>query len=356
MKTDNTKKNDLFDALEELEKVRGISKELMIEKIKTALLSAYKKEKDGMENLNVVINEEKKTIKVYQQKTIVETVENPEKEISLEEAQKLSRKNVIDGIVDVELKTKNFSRISAQAAKQVIIQAIREAERDRMAKEYENKREEIVTATVIKVDPQNGNVVVDTGTSQAVLLKTEQIPGETFEVGSHIKVFIMEVNRADAKPTGEKGARAPIVTLSRTHFGLVKRLFELEIPEIYSGTVIIKGISREAGSRTKIAVESRDPNVDPVGACIGNRSGRIVNILNELGGEKIDIIKYSENPEEYISAALSPATVKSVTLDGERSCRVIVEANQLSLAIGKEGQNARLAARLTGYKIDIKTE
>ncbi len=357
MKTDNIKKSDLFDALDELEKERGISKELMIEKIKAALLSAYKKEKNGMENLNVVIDDEKKTIKVYQQKVVVEIVENEEKEISLEDAQNLKRSYTIGSIVDFELKTKTFSRISAQAAKQVIIQAIREAERERMAKEYENKREEIVTATVIKIDPQDGKVIVDTGTSQAVLMKSEQIPGETFEVGEHIKVFIMEVNRSDAKIASEKGStRAPIVTLSRTHFGLVKRLFELEIPEISDGTVIIKGISREAGSRTKISVESRDPNVDPVGACIGNRSSRLANILNELGGEKIDIIKYSDNPEEYISAALSPATVKSVTLDGERSCRVIVDANQLSLAIGKEGQNARLAARLTGYKIDIKTE
>jgi N utilization substance protein A len=347
---------ELFNALDMLEKERGISKEHMIEKIKAALLSAYKKEKGGMDNVNIVINEAKKDIKVYQQKTIVEVVENPETEITFEDAQKLSRKYVLGGTADVELKTKNFGRISAQAAKQVIIQGIREAERDMIAREYENKREEIVTATVVRVDPQNGNVVVDTGTSQAVLLKTEQIPGEEFEVGDHVKVFIMEVNKPEPKSATEKGSpRSPIVTLSRTHFGLVKRLFELEIPEIQNGTVVIKGISREAGSRTKIAVESRDENVDPVGACIGNRGGRIASILNELGGEKIDVIKYSESPEEYVCAALSPATVKSVTLDGERSCRVIVEPDQLSLAIGKEGQNARLAARLTGYKIDIKT-
>ena len=202
------------------------------------------------------------------------------------------------------------------------------------------------TATVVKIDPQNGNVVVDTGTSEAVLLKGEQIPGEEFEVGEHIKVFVMEVKNE---------IKGPIVTLSRTHFGLVKRLFELEVPEIQDGTVVIKGIAREAGSRTKMAVESRDENVDPVGACIGNRGGRISSILNELHGEKIDIVKYSEQPEEYVLAALSPASVKSVTMDGERSCRVIVAPDQLSLAIGKEGQNARLAARLTGYKIDIKT-
>ena len=239
------------------------------------------------------------------------------------------------------MKTKNFGRISAQTAKQVIVQGIREAERTMMIKEYESKREEVVTATVIKIDPVTENAVVDTGTSEAVLLKSEQIPGEIYTVGQKLKVFIMEVKNE---------VKGPIVTLSRTHFGLVKRLFEIEIPEIQDGTVVIKGISR-----TKIAVESRDENVDPVGACIGNRGTRIASILNELGGEKIDIIKFSEDAEEYVAASLSPATVKSVTLDAERSCRVIVDPDQLSLAIGKEGQNARLAARLTGFKIDIKT-
>ena len=351
---------ELFNALDMLEQEKGISKEHMFKKIEAALISAYKKEKGARENVCVEINEAKKDIKVYQQKLVVETVEDPELEISLEDAQKLSKSSkryAIGDTANVELKTKNFGRISAQAAKQVIIQGIREAERDMIAKEYENKREEIVTATVVKVDPQSGNVVVDTKTSQAVLLKNEQIPGEVFEVGQHIKVFIMEVNRPDPTKTNlEKGApKQPIVTLSRTHFGFVKRLFELEIPEIQNGTVIIKNISREAGSRTKIAVESRDENVDPVGACIGNRGVRIANILNELCGEKIDVIKYSEAPEEYVSAALSPATVKSVTIDGDHSCRVIVDPTQLSLAIGKEGQNVRLAARLTGYKIDIKT-
>ena len=288
----------------------------------------------------------KKDVKVYQVKNIVETVEDPETEISLEEAKKLNRRYVLGGVAEFEVKTKNFGRISAQTAKQVIIQGIREAERSMMIKEYESKKEEVITATVVKIDPQNGNVIVDTGTSEAVLLKGEQIPGETFEVGEHIKVFVMEVKNE---------LKGPIVTLSRTHFGLVKRLFELEVPEIQDGTVIIKGISREAGSRTKIAVESRDENVDPVGACIGNRGSRISSILGELHGEKIDIIPFSDVPEKYISAALLPAAVKSVTVDGERSCRVLVAPDQLSLAIGKEGQNARLAAKLTGYKIDIKT-
>ena len=289
----------------------------------------------------------KKDVKVYRVRNIVETVEDPETEISLDDAKKLSRRYTLGGVVETEVKTKNFGRISAQTAKQVIIQGIREAERSMMIREYESKKEEVITATVVKIDPQNGNVIVDTGTSEAVLLKGEQIPGEEFEVGEHVKVFVMEVKNE---------LKGPIVTLSRTHFGLVKRLFELEVPEIQDGTVIIKGIAREAGSRTKIAVESRDENVDPVGACIGNRGSRISSILGELRGEKIDVVKYSDVPEEYISAALSPAAVKSVSLDGERSCRVLVAPDQLSLAIGKEGQNARLAAKLTGYKIDIKTE
>ena len=338
---------EFFNALDALEAERGISKAHMMEKIEAALTRAYQREKDGLENVKVVMDEVKKDIKVYQVKRIVEVVENFETEISLEDAKKINRKYAMGDLADVELKTKNFGRISALAAKQVIVQGIREAERNMAIKEYSSKREEVVTATVIKVDPQNGNVVVDTGTSQTVLMKSEQIPGEKFEPGDHVKVFIMEVKNE---------TKGPIVTLSRTHFGLVKRLFELEIPEIQDATVIIKGISREAGSRTKIAVKSRDENVDPVGACIGKSGGRIANIINELRGEKIDIIKYSEAPEEYVSAALSPATVKSVTVTGEHSCRVIVDNDQLSLAIGKEGQNARLAARLTGFKIDIKSE
>jgi N utilization substance protein A len=337
---------EFFNALDALEKERGIPKQYMLERVEAALISAYKKDNGGNDNVRIVLDADKKDVKVYQQKTVVEIVENPELEITLEEARKLSRRYVIGSVAEIEVKTKNFGRISAQTAKQVIIQGIREAERSMMIKEYESKREEVVTATVVKVDPVDGNVRVHTGTSEATLLKTEQIPGEEFVAGQHVKVFIMEVKNE---------VKGPLVTLSRTHFGLVKRLFEIEIPEIQDGTVVIKGISREAGSRTKIAVESRDPNVDPVGACIGNHGSRIAGILNELGNEKIDVIKYSEAPEEYVQAALSPATVKSVTFDGERSCRVIVDPDQLSLAIGKEGQNARLAARLTGFKIDIKT-
>ena len=337
---------EFFNALDALEKERGIPKQYMLERVEAALISAYKKDNGGNDNVRIVLDADKKDVKVYQQKTIVEVVENPELEITVDDARKINRRYVLGGVAEIEVKTKNFGRISAQAAKQVIIQGIREAERSMMIKEYESKREEVVTATVVKVDPVDGNVRVHTGTSEATLLKSEQIPGEEFVAGQHVKVFIMEVKNE---------VKGPLVTLSRTHFGLVKRLFEIEIPEIQDGTVVIKGISREAGSRTKIAVESRDPNVDPVGACIGNHGSRIAGILNELGNEKIDVIKYSEIPEEYVQAALSPATVKSVTFDGERSCRVIVDPDQLSLAIGKEGQNARLAARLTGFKIDIKT-
>ena len=337
---------EFFNALDALEKERGIPKQYMLERVEAALISAYKKDNGGNDNVRIVLDADKKDVKVYQQKTIVEVVENPELEITVDDARKINRRYVLGGVAEIEVKTKNFGRISAQTAKQVIIQGIREAERSMMIKEYKSKREEVVTATVVKVDPVDGNVRVHTGTSEATLLKSEQIPGEEFVAGQHVKVFIMEVKNE---------VKGPLVTLSRTHFGLVKRLFEIEIPEIQDGTVVIKGISREAGSRTKIAVESRDPNVDPVGACIGNHGSRIAGILNELGNEKIDVIKYSEIPEEYVQAALSPATVKSVTFDGERSCRVIVDPDQLSLAIGKEGQNARLAARLTGFKIDIKT-
>ena len=337
---------EFFNALDLLEKERGIPKAYMLERVEAALVSAFKKDSGGGTNVRVVVDEAKKDIKLYKQMNIVEEVVDPLTEITLEDAKKLNRRYVLGGIAEIELKTKNFGRISAQTAKQVIIQGIREAERSMMIKEYESKKEEVITATVVRIDPVNGNAMVDTGTSEAVLLKSEQIPGEEYEVGDHIKVFVMEVNSE---------IKGPVVTLSRSHFGLVKRLFEIEIPEISDGTVVIRGISREAGSRTKIAVESRDENVDPVGACIGNRRSRITNIVNELNGEKIDVVPFSEVPEEFIAAALKPATVESVEFENERSCRVIVSPDQLSLAIGKEGQNARLAARLTSCKIDIKT-
>ena len=338
---------EFFTALELLEKEKGIPADYMMEKIEAALVSAYKKEYGNNTNVRVLIDPAKKDVRVFQQKEVVEEVENPETQISLADAKLIAKKYTVGSVVETEVKTKNFRRLSAAAAKSVIIQGIREGERRVMQEAYETKHEEIITATVSKVDHETGNVLLETDTSRAVLLKSEQIPGETFFVGEKIKVFVMEVNRE---------SRGPIVTLSRAHAGLVRRMFELEIPEISEGIVAVRGVAREAGSRTKISVCSQDPDVDPVGACIGNRGSRISPILEELRGEKVDIIKYSEKPEEYIAAALAPATVLSVSMMGEREARVIVAPDQLSLAIGKEGQNARLAARLTGCKIDIKAE
>ncbi len=337
---------EFFAAIEMLEKEKGIPKEYMYEKVEAALLSAYKKDQDGYSNVKVVLDPEKKEVKMYQLKQVVDEIEDEVTQMTLAEARKINRKYSIGDVVEIELKLKNFRRLGAQAAKHVIIQAVREAERGMLIKEYENKREEIITATVLRVDEVTGNATVDTGTSIATLIKSEQIPGEIYRENDHIKVYVTEVR---------KESHGPIVTLSRTHPGLVKRLFELEVPEIQDGTVIIKGVVREAGSRSKVAVMSRDENVDPIGACVGTRSMRIQNIIDELNGEKIDIVKYSDIPEEFISAALSPAVVNRVVIEDERVCRVYVDPAQLSLAIGKEGQNARLAAKLTGYKIDIKT-
>ena len=340
-------KESFVNALDLLEREKGIPKAYMIEKIEAALISAYHKEYGTNADVRIVFDLEKDDIRVFQQKTVVETVEDPDKEISLEDAKKLSRRHTLGKLIDIRVEPENFRRLSAAAAKSVIIQSIREGERRVMQEAYENQRDEIITATVSKVDPVNGNVVLETGNGRAVLLHREQIPGEVFEVDDRVKVFVMEVN---------KETHGPLVTLSRTHAGLVRRLFELEVPEISDGVVIVKGVSREAGVRSKVAVFSRDPDVDPVGACIGNRGMRIAGIVNELCGEKIDIIPYSEQPEEYIAAALAPARVISVEMTGERACRVLVDPDQLSLAIGREGLNARLAARLTGYKIDIKAE
>ena len=286
-------------------------------------------------------------MKIFQLKDVVETVENPSSQIDLEEAQKLSRRYTIGSVAEIEFKPKDFGRISAQTAKQVIIQAIREAERGLLVKEYESKKEELISATVYTIDPPSGNAILDIGKGEAVLNKSEMIPGEVISAGDRIKVYVTEVKNQ---------AKGPLITLSRKHAGLVKRLFELEVPEVSDGTIIINSIAREPGSRTKMAVSSTNEDVDPVGSCIGTKGGRINAVTGELGNERIDIIKYSEDPAEYIKASLSPAEVMAVSVsDTERACQVIVEPSQLSLAIGKEGQNARLAAKLTGYKIDIKT-
>jgi N utilization substance protein A len=339
---------EFFEALDLIEKEKGIPKEYMILKIEAALANACRKEVGQSTVVRVNLDPVKQDLKVYQQRTVVADGEvvDPKSEISLSEAKSISRRNKLGGVVETELKTKTFRRISATTGKQMIIQAIRDAERERQTREYEEKKEEIITAIVDKVDTASGNLILDTGTGYATLMKAEQMPGETHEVGDRIKVFISEVKSGEA--------RGPLVTLSRIHPNFVKRLFELEIPEIQDGTIVIKGISREAGSRTKIAVESRDENVDAIGSCIGKNGMRISAILNELGGEKVDIIKYSENLPEYVAEALSPAKVTNVYLEDERTCRVTVLPEQLSLAIGREGQNAKLVARLTGCKIDIK--
>ena len=339
---------DFFNALDLLEKENGISKEYMIAQIELALANACRKEVGPTTVIRVQLDANKKDMRVFQQRTVVPDGEvyDEKNEISLSAAKALSRRHKLGGVVEPELKTKDFRRLSAQAGKQMIVQAIRTAERERQTREYEDKKEEIITATVDKVDNSTGNLILDTGTGYATLLKAEQIPGEVYDVGDRLKVFISEVK------TGE--VRGPIVTLSRVHPNFVKRLFELEIPEIQDGTILIKGVAREAGARTKIAVQSRDENVDAVGSCIGKNGMRISAILSELSGEKIDIVKYSDEITEYVAEALSPAKVESVILEDERTCRVTVTPDQLSLAIGREGQNAKLVARLTGCKIDIK--
>ncbi|MBP3396427.1 MAG: transcription termination/antitermination protein NusA [Clostridia bacterium] len=347
MSTKKSSKESFVNALELLEKEKGIPKAYMIEKIEAALVSAYHKEYGSGANVRIVFDLEKDDVKVFQQKTVVEEVVDPENEITLADAKAISRRYTLGQLIEIKVKPENFRRLSAAAAKSVIIQSIREGERKVMQDAYENQREEIITATVNKIDLQTGNVVLDTGTGRAVLLKSEQIPGEEFAVDDRVKVFVMEVS---------KEAHGPLVTLSRSHAGLVRRLFELEVPEIADGVVMIKSVSREAGVRSKVAVYTRDPDVDPVGACIGNRGLRIASIVDELRGEKVDIVTYSESIEEFIANALAPARVISVEMTGERSCRVLVDPDQLSLAIGREGLNARLAARLTGCKIDIKAE
>ena len=337
---------DIFNALELLEK-EGIPQSYMIEKIEQALTSAFKKEYGPTALMRVYMDMTKKKIKAYLQKEVVEVVEDPVCQISLEDAKAISKKYKLGMMVEREVKTDAFRRTSAAAAKSVIIQGIREGKRQAMQEAYENKKEEIITVTVSKIDRENGDVMLELDQGTNWLPYAEQIPHEHLTVGQKIKVFLTEINHE---------AKGPVISLSRVHPKLVWRLFELEVPEIQDGIVIIRGVSREAGSRSKIAVYSRDPDVDAVGACIGNRNMRIDSIISELNGEKIDIVKYSETPEEYIAAALAPATVNSVTMVGERACRVTVDPDQLSLAIGREGQNVRLAARLTGYKIDIKAE
>ena len=342
---------EFFEAIEDIEKEKGIPRNYMYDKIRQAMLTAFRRDNPECEdNVEVILDEEKKRIEMNVLKTVVEEVEDPSHEIDPEAAKKIVRKSKLGDVIAIPVETKKFGRIAAQSAKQVIIQGIREAERGIIYEEFTSKEHEILTGVVSHIEPRNGAVSIRISSNseftEAMLTPNECIKGEVLKEGDRIKVYVVEVRNS---------TRGPQVLISRTHPGLVKRLFELEVPEIYNGTVEIKSIAREAGSRTKMAVWSSDPNVDPIGSCVGPRGGRVASIVSELGGEKIDIVNYSEQPEEYIAAALSPSEVISVTmLEDGKSCRVVVPDNQLSLAIGKEGQNARLAAKLTGYKIDIK--
>ena len=342
---------EFFAAIAQIEQEKGIKPGYMMEKITQALLSAYRRDHEGVgDNLVIEANPETATVRLFLKKDIVEVVDNPSTEIALEDARTVLPQAQLGDVVRIEVKPKSFGRIAAQTARQVIIQGIREAEQGMIYDEFCSKEHELLTGVVTRIDPRSGAAVLrlHSGSefTDAFLGLNEQVKGEHYVEGQRLKVYVVEVRRA---------AKGPQVLISRTHPGLVKRLFELEVPEIYEGTVEVKSIAREAGSRTKLAVWSSDPNVDPVGACIGQHGQRVNSIVDELKGEKMDIIKYSDDPAEYIASALSPADVISVEeLPDGKSCRVVVPDDQLSLAIGKEGQNARLAAKLTGYKIDIK--
>ena len=341
---------EFFEALALLEKEKGIPMQYLIEKIEAAISIAIKRDENGAEDNVVEIDPETGRFYVAVRKTVVDEIEDPANEVLKEEAAKYNKAAVVGDVIEIPLETKQFGRIAAQAAKHVIRQGIREAERERLMAEYQSHQNDIITATVLRVDPRTGNVTLELGgRNEAILPKSEQVPGEEYTDGQKVKVYVMDVFG------GEKGPRMQI---SRTRAGLVERLFEMEVPEIYDGTIEIKSTAREAGSRTKMAVWSRDENVDAVGACIGPKGSRVSGIVDELGGEKIDVVKYSEDVREFIAAALAPATVLAVEVeDAEaRSCKVTVPDNQLSLAIGNKGQNARLAAKLTGWKIDIRPE
>lgn len=338
---------EFFEALEELSIEKGINKNYILDAIEQALLTAYKKNFQSQENVKILIDEEKATIKVFSLREVVEEVFDPAIEISLPEAKKYDKKVAMGDVVEVEVTPADFGRISAQTAKQVIIQKLREAEREIVFNEYSDRQGEIVSGIVQKVD--KNLVIVDLGKLEGIMSTNEQVAGEEYNVNDKIKAYVVEVQKS--------GKGVPQMIISRTHPGFVRRLFELEIPEIYEGLIEIKNIVREPGSRTKIAVYSKDMNIDPVGSCVGPRGIRIQNILNELKEEKIDVVEWSEDPIQYIASSLSPATVLAVDVDTENmTSKVVVPDNQLSLAIGKDGQNARLAARLTGWKIDIKSE
>ena len=340
---------EFFEALKLLEKEKGISGEYLLDKIRAAIIIAVKRDFGGKDNISVIMDPVSNEFTVSMRKTVVEEIVDPDEEILPDEALKHSKRATIGDVVEIKLETKQFGRIAAQTAKHVIRQGIREAERGQQLQEFQRRNQELVSALVTRVDPKTGAATLEIGKAEAVLPKSEQMGDETIREGDRIKVYVVDVRE------GDKGPRALI---SRTHPGLVKRLFEMEVPEIFNGVVEIKAVSREAGSRTKLAVLTHDANVDAVGACIGPRGARVGGIVEELGGEKIDIVEYSDEPEKFIAAALAPAKVVAVEVDpdGAKSCRVTVPDSQLSLAIGNKGQNARLAAKLTGWKIDIRPE
>ncbi|MCD2435497.1 transcription termination factor NusA [Acidaminococcus sp. NSJ-142] len=337
---------DFVKAIAELAKEKGIAPDILYSAVEEAMISAYKKNFGSAQNVRVSLNKETGEIHVYARKNIVDEVTDPATELDLETAQKIDHKYQAGDIMEEEVTPKNFGRIAAQNAKQVIVQRIREAERGMVYERYSDRENDIVTGTIQRIEGHN--VFVNLGTAEGLLLPNEQIPGETYDYHDRLKCYVVEV---------KKTTKGPQIILSRTHPGLLKRLFELEVSEIQDGTVIIDSVAREPGMRSKIAVHSTNPSVDPVGACVGPKGLRVRNIVDELRGEKIDIVKYSENPEEYVANALSPSKVVEAIADpAEKICRVIVPDDKLSLAIGKEGQNARLAAKLTGWKIDIKSE
>ena len=337
---------EFMQALNEIVKEKGIDKEVIFEAIESSLVSACKKNFGTSQNIKVVMDRETGNIDVYAQREVVEEVEDPQLQISLEEAHVLNPSYKLGDMVDFVVTPKNFGRISAQTAKQVVVQKFREAEREILYNQYITKEKEIVIGIVQRIEKKN--VIVQIGKIDAILAPNEQIPGEQYKFMDRIKVYVVEVKQT---------TKGPQIYVSRTHPELVKRLFEQEVPEVFDGTVEIKSIAREAGSRTKIAVYSKDPNVDAVGACVGINGCRVNIIVSELGGEKIDIINWSEDPKEFIAAAFSPSKVVAVAINpNEQSARIVVPDQQLSLAIGKEGQNARLSAKLTGWRIDIKSE
>ncbi|MCH3958955.1 MAG: transcription termination factor NusA [Selenomonas sp.] len=337
---------EFLDTLRELSKERGIDEEFLFEAIEAALISAYKRNFGAAQNVRVTLSRDTGHYHVYAIKTVVEEAEDEITEISLAQARTIKPDYEIGDVIEIEVTPANFGRIAAQTAKQVVVQRIREAERGIIYEEYQSRESDILNGLVQRVE--NRNVFIDLGKTEAVLTPAEQIPTETYQHGDRIKAYIVEVKKTN---------KGPQIVVSRTHPGLLKRLFELEVPEIQEGIVEIKSVAREPGNRSKIAVWSKDEDVDPVGSCVGHRGMRVQAIVDELGSEKIDIVKWSEDPAKFIANALSPAKVVSVAVnEGEKVSRVVVPDYQLSLAIGKEGQNARLAAKLTGWKIDIKSE